>query len=32
MFPRLKELRNYEGYTQKDISEFLKVQRATYAG
>lgn len=31
-FKRLKELRNYEGYTQKDISEFLKVQRATYAG
>ena len=32
MFPRLKELRNYEGYTQKDISELLQVQRATYAG
>ena len=31
-FKRLKELRNYEGYTQKDISDFLQVQRATYAG
>ncbi len=29
---RLKELRSYEGYTQKEIAKILKVERATYAG
>ena len=29
---RLKEMRNYEGYTQQDIADILKVRRATYAG
>ena len=32
IFERLKELRNYEGYTQKDVASILNVQRATYAG
>ena len=31
-FERLKELRSYEGYTQKDIAKLLNVKRATYAG
>jgi len=31
-FERLKELRNYEGYTQQDVANILEVQRATYAG
>lgn len=32
MFGKLRELREYEGYTQKDIAKVLKVKRATYAG
>ncbi len=32
MLEKLKELREYEGYTQKDIATFLKVVRSTYAG
>lgn len=32
IFDRLKERRNYEGYTQQNIADILKVQRATYAG
>lgn len=31
-FERLKELRNYEGYTQQDVANLLNVKRATYAG
>jgi len=32
IFERLKERRNYEGYTQANIANILNVQRATYAG
>lgn len=32
MLEKLKELREYEGYTQKDIAKILKVKRSTYAG
>lgn len=32
MFGKLKELREYEGYTQEDIAKVLKVKRSTYAG
>ena len=32
MFSKLKELRIYEGYTQKEIANILNVKRATYAG
>ncbi len=32
MFDKLKELREYEGFTQKDISRKLHVKRSTYAG
>lgn len=32
MFEKLKEMREYEGLTQKEIAKKLKVKRATYAG
>ncbi len=32
IFDRLKERRNYEGYTQQNVADILQVQRATYAG
>lgn len=32
MFEKLKEIREYEGLTQKDVAKKLKVKRATYAG
>lgn len=32
MFEKLKELREYEGLTQKDIAKILNVSRSTYAG
>ncbi len=32
MLEKLKELREYEGYTQEEIATFLKVVRSTYAG
>lgn len=32
IFDRLKERRNYEGYTQQNVADILNVQRATYAG
>lgn len=32
MFGKLKELRDYEGYTQEEIAKVLKVKRSTYAG
>lgn len=32
MFGKLKELREYEGYTQEEITKVLKVKRSTYAG
>ena len=31
-YERLKELRNYEGYTQQNLADYLCVERATYAG
>lgn len=32
IFERLKEIRKYEDYKQKDIAKILNVERATYAG
>lgn len=32
MLEKLKEIREYEGYTQEDIAKVLKVKRPTYAG
>ncbi len=32
MLEKLKEIREYEGYTQQEIADVLKVKRATYAG
>ncbi len=32
MLEKLKELREYEGYTQEEIAHILNVKRATYAG
>ena len=32
MFERLKEIREYEGLTQREVAEFLDVARSTYAG
>ncbi len=32
MFKRIKELREYEGLTQKEIAKQLKVSRSTYGG
>ena len=32
MLDRLKELREYEGLTQKEVADRLHVDRSTYAG
>lgn len=32
IFERLKEIRKYEDYKQKDVAKILNVERATYAG
>lgn len=32
MFGRLKEIREFEGKTQKEVAEYLHVSRSTYAG
>ena len=32
MFGKLKEIREYEGYTQKEVAQMLNVKRSTYAG
>lgn len=32
IFERLKEIRKYEDYKQKDVAKILEVERATYAG
>lgn len=32
LFGRIKEIREFEGYTQQEIAKYLKVNRSTYAG